>query len=95
MTAASADLNLIRAAAGLAPIDLATMTASEQIDALLYERRSSLLFEGGHRWIDMRRYGRLADLAADDQVAGLQLPSLFPFPVGECDARVPPPSSGC
>ncbi len=95
LTAANADLNLIRSAAGLAPIDLAAMTPTQRIDALLYERRYSLLFEGGHRWIDMRRYGRLADLAADDQVSGLQLPALFPFPVQECDARVPPPSQGC
>ncbi len=95
LTAANTDLNLIRAAAGLAAIDLAAMTPTEQIDALLYERRYSLLYEGGHRWIDMRRYGRLADLGADDQVAGLPVHALFPFPVGECDARVPPPSQGC
>ncbi len=95
LTAANDDLNLIRGAAGLAPIDLSTMTPTERIDALLYERRFSLLFEGGHRWIDMRRYGRLADLAADDQVAGLPVHGVFPFPVLECDARVPPPSPGC
>ncbi len=94
LTAANDDLNLIRAAAGLAPIDLAAMTAGQRIDALLYERRYSLLFEGGHRWIDMRRYGRLDALAADDQVPNLRIHSVFPFPVSECDARVPAPS-GC
>ena len=96
LTAANTDLNLIRTAAGLASIDLAAMTATQRIDALLYERRYSLLFEGGHRWIDTRRYDRLADLLADDQVAGLRIHALFPFPVGECDARAAsPPSSGC
>ena len=29
------------------------------MNALLHERLYSLLYEGGHRWIDMRRYGRL------------------------------------
>ena len=32
---------------------------------LLYNKRYSLLFEGGHRWIDCRRYGRLATSELD------------------------------
>lgn len=35
------------------------------IDQVLFERRYSLWFEGGHRWIDARRYGRLDDLPLD------------------------------
>ena len=31
-------------------------------EALLYERTYSLLFEGGHRWVDYRRFGMLAQL---------------------------------
>ena len=61
---ASADLNILRGAAGLANIDLSTMTATQRDDELLYNRRYSLLFEG-HRWIDMRRYDRLSDLLLD------------------------------
>lgn len=91
LTSATADINLIRAAAGLAPIDLATMTATERIDELLYNRRYSLLFEG-HRWIDMRRYGRLGDLLLNQ---ALRVHARFPFPQTECNARVPPPSEGC
>src|SRR5256885_2729238 len=34
------------------------------LDELLYNRRLSLLFEG-HRWIDMRRFGRLNQLTLD------------------------------
>ena len=37
-------------------------TDSEFIDALLYERLYSLMWEGGHRWADNRRFGRLATL---------------------------------
>ncbi len=83
---ASADLNILRGAAGLANIDLSTMTATGRIDELLYNRRYSLLFEG-HRWIDMRRYGRLSDLLLD---SSLRVHARFPFPQSECNARVPP-----
>ena len=88
---ASADLNILRGAAGLANIDLSTMTVLERDDELLYNRRYSLLFEG-HRWIDMRRYGRLDDLRLN---SSLRVHARFPFPQSECNARVPPPSQGC
>ncbi|HSM17091.1 MAG TPA: hypothetical protein VK845_08885, partial [Gemmatimonadales bacterium] len=63
------------------------------LDELLYNKRYSLLFEGGHRWIDLRRYGKLGELPRD-------LPThtvfdRYPFPIAECDARVPTPSQGC
>ncbi len=88
---ATADLNIIRNAAGLADTDLAPMTADQRIDELLYNRRYSLLFEG-HRWLDMRRHGRLADLLLDPS---LRVHARFPVPQSECNARVPPPSQGC
>lgn len=56
---AMSDLNFVRTTSGgLDPI--ATPAGDEAfIDALLYERLFSLLFEGGFRWIDMRRFDRL------------------------------------
>ena len=64
---ALADLNLVRqGSGGLDPITQATwdgMTETQQVDAVLYERRFSLLFEGGHRWIDWRRLNRLDQIA--------------------------------
>jgi hypothetical protein len=58
---AEPDLNRIRAAAGLSPVDLSAATA---LDRLLYERRYSLFLEG-HRWVDLRRYERLDTLPLD------------------------------
>ena len=55
------------------------------IDALLYERRYSLLYEWGHRWIDMRRYGRLNQLAIDRP--GDLVYTTFPIPTDEVLAR--------
>jgi len=62
---ATDDINLVRTTAGrLAPIAVPA-TPDAALDALLYEKRYSLLYEGGHRWIDMRHYGRLASLPID------------------------------
>lgn len=81
---ATADLNLIRTrAGGLEPI-AQPATDAEFITALLRERRYSLLFEG-HRWIDVRRFGRLDVLPLDLSTHTLQ--SSFPIPEPECLAR--------
>ncbi len=88
--AAVAELNLVRTNSGkLAALDPATITDDTAfISALLYERRFSLLFEGGHRWIDLRRFGRSL-LTADE---AMQMPThtqnvRYPVPQPECDAR--------
>ena len=87
------DINVVRVAAGgLAPI-VAFASPAEALDELLYNRRYSLLFEGGHSWIDAQRYGRLGTLPQD-------LPEhrrfqKFPFPIDECLARAAPPATGC
>jgi hypothetical protein len=67
-------------------------TDAQFIDALLYERRYSLLFEGGHRWIDNRRFGRLGTLPK-----ALPAHVVYPrflLPDDECVARTPTPA-GC
>lgn len=85
--AALEDLNLVRTASGgLDP--LADLDETNAIDALLYERRYSLLFEGGHRWIDVRRHNRLDDLLASDEAGNeLKTHAAFPLPSDECNAR--------
>jgi hypothetical protein len=59
----------------------------------LYNKRYSLLFEGGHRWIDLRRYGRLNTLPKD--LPTHHIFSRMPFPRNDCLARNPEPSQGC
>ncbi len=60
--AALSALNIIRTGNGLDPVTLST--DDELTDELLEQRRFSLFFEG-HRWVDMRRYGRLGQLPLD------------------------------
>lgn len=73
------DLNLIRAAAGLAPYSGATDQASLTAE-MLNQRRYSLFAEG-HRWIDMRRYGMLDQIETDDPAEIVW--EAFPIPANE------------
>jgi hypothetical protein len=83
---ALADLNFVRTNSGkLAPIAMpATTTAF--VDALLYERRYSLLYEGGHRWMDMRRFDRLGAFNNYPRTGDKSI-TYFPVPFTECLAR--------
>ena len=81
---AKADINFIRTNSG----GLAAKTglnASNILDELLLQKRYSLLFEGGHRWIDARRYGKLGTLPID--LPGQRVQTAFPIPTTETDAR--------
>ena len=74
------DINVIRNAAGLDDYEGDTDTGA-LIDEVLRQRRYQLFAEG-HRWIDLRRYGRLGTLPIDrpnDNVFDR-------FPVPEADA---------
>lgn len=87
------DINFIRTnSGGLAPRG-AFLNQSDFVTELLKQRRYSLLFEGGHRWIDARRFGLLTTLPK--ALPTHTIPSRFPFPEAECLARVPAPSQGC
>ena len=88
--AALADINTVRTVSGgLQPIALATwqgMTREQRVTELLYNRRYSLIWEWGHRWVDMRRFDRL------DQLKGPRGPGdrvfdKVPFPDSECIQR--------
>jgi hypothetical protein len=82
--AAIAELNLVRVqSGGLAPL-VGPLSRTQFVDALLYERRYSLLFEG-HRWIDVRRFNRMEDLPLDDP--GYVRNVRYPIPLPECNAR--------
>jgi hypothetical protein len=81
------DLNNVRQNSGLLPPSTLTIASSDAafVAALLYERRYSLLWEQGTRWIDARRFGLLATIPPD--VANGNVPEMMPVPSTECDAR--------
>jgi hypothetical protein len=77
---AEAAIDAVRAVAGLGPIGAGNVDE----DQIIYERRYSLFGEA-HRWIDMRRFGRLDDINQDYDRAGdlSPVPSQFPIPQNE------------
>src|SRR3989440_256368 len=79
---AIADIDLIRVqSGGLAASS--GLNAGNILDELLKQKRYSLLFEGGHRWIDLRRYGRLdASHVAIDTTTDV-IHAAFPIPLTE------------
>jgi hypothetical protein len=84
--AALADLNIVRTTSGkLAPL-ASLPSGSAGLDAIMYEKHLSLLFEGT-RWVDMRRWGRLNQLPID--TPGMFVAKVMPIPQPECDARRP------
>lgn len=87
--AATSDLNATRQGSGnLAPL-APGLSADSLLTDLLYERRYSLMWEQGTRWIDARRYGLLLSTipANPPPLTGGHVPSVMPVPESECQAR--------
>ncbi|TMA28514.1 MAG: RagB/SusD family nutrient uptake outer membrane protein [Deltaproteobacteria bacterium] len=89
VAAAILDIDYIRQNSGGVPAS-AGLNSSNLLDELLKQKRYSLLFEGGHRWIDARRYGRANGPVATlpiDQPSIQHVQTAFPIPQSEVDAR--------
>jgi hypothetical protein len=61
-------INRIRTSYGLG-VYAGPVTSTSLIDEILKQRRYSLFWEG-HRWFDMRRYNRLADIKPSGTISG-------------------------
>lgn len=72
-------INVVRNAAGLGDYAGAT-TPAALVDEILFQRRYSLFGES-HRWVDMRRFGRLSELPNDR--ATDNVPAAVPIPANE------------
>jgi starch-binding outer membrane protein, SusD/RagB family len=81
LAAALPDINFIRTTSGGLAALGAFSSQANALTALLYEKRYSLLWEG-HRWADVRRYGRLSDLPLD--LANHFRAKVQPVPQAEC-----------
>lgn len=90
---ALADINFIRTTSGGLAARGAFANATDFIDELLRQRRYSLMFEGGHRWIDSRRFNRLATLPKALPTHNVH--TRFPFTEAECLARAENKPAGC
>lgn len=83
--AALADVNSVRANYGLPATAFADRTSA--INAILYEKRFSLLFEGPQRLVDLRAYSRLSAAFFRQEFTTDPFNKAFPIPKAEADAR--------
>ena len=72
------DLNSIRNRAGLVDWTMAEVTDIEQ--AVLDERRRELFSEWGHRWLDLRRFGKIDEVLGQKKPAWQPHAKLLPIP---------------
>ncbi|HVD60890.1 MAG TPA: RagB/SusD family nutrient uptake outer membrane protein, partial [Gemmatimonadaceae bacterium] len=86
------DINFIRTTSGKLAARGAFASDNDFRNELLYQRRYSLMFEW-HRWIDVRRFGLLSTLPK--ALPTHNIFTRFPFPEGECLARLPNKPAGC
>ena len=81
--AARSDINIIRTRAGLTPIT--TNNTQELMNALEKERRAEFFAEDGHRWFDLKRWGRAAAVLGPLKPQWSINDLLFPIPQLELD----------
>ncbi len=79
------DINDVRTNYGLAPVVPVDKTTA--INAVLYEKRYSLLFEGPQRFDDLREYGRLNATYLRKETTTDPFNAALPITRGELDAR--------
>jgi starch-binding outer membrane protein, SusD/RagB family len=90
------DINLIRTTSGgltaLPGTFATTAPDSAFLNEILYEKRYSLVWEGGHTWLDLRHYGLLQTLPKDQP--NHHIFQIMPYPIADCQGRNPKPP-GC
>jgi starch-binding outer membrane protein, SusD/RagB family len=87
--AAVPDIDLVRTTSGGLPAYSGVVDQPSMLAELLYNKRYSLMYEGGHSWIDYRRYGLTSTLAGFDRVGpppDVIFPTL-PIPTAELQPR--------
>jgi hypothetical protein len=83
------DLNLVRQTSGLLGPYAGAVDQPSLINELLYNKRYSLMYEGGHSWIDYRRYNLTSALQSIDRPGpppDVIFPTL-PIPTAETQPR--------
>jgi starch-binding outer membrane protein, SusD/RagB family len=81
LTASAEDVNAIRSRAGLPPIIITDKT--NLLMAIEQERRVELFSENGHRWLDLKRTGRLDAVIGTGKPNWQPTDALFPIPQTE------------
>jgi len=76
--AALADLNVVRARAGLAAVTVSSPAAA--LTAIMHERQIELFTEWGNRWYDLKRTGTATAVLSSEKTAWQANAELYPVP---------------
>jgi hypothetical protein len=87
LVSATNDINYVHTSGGGLTAYLPFTSAKAAIDAVLYEKRYSLLLESAHRLVDLRAYNRLNAANLKAEVSGDVYTAALPIPKTEVDAR--------
>ncbi|WP_316787790.1 RagB/SusD family nutrient uptake outer membrane protein [Pedobacter frigoris] len=80
------NLNIIRKRAGLNDLSK-TLTSSQCIDAVAQERKAELFVEFGHRWLDLKRTGKLNEVVGALKPTWKPTADLWPIPLDQINAN--------
>jgi hypothetical protein len=86
--AALADLNIVRARAGLNPSTADPANQAAVLSAIQHERQVELFTEWGNRWFDLNRTGTAAAVLGAEKGGWQANDSLYPVPQPELQADV-------
>lgn len=85
ITGSQEDLNRIRNRSGLANITANTL--SLLLSAIEQERRIELMMEWGHRWLDLKRTGRVNGIISSLKSSWQPTDALYPIPKYELETN--------
>jgi hypothetical protein len=78
--AALADVNAVRARAGLTASTADPNSKTEVLNAIMHERQIELFTEWGHRWYDLKRTGMAGTVLAAEKTGWNTNSALYPVP---------------
>jgi starch-binding outer membrane protein, SusD/RagB family len=85
LTGAAADLDTVRARAGLGPSSASA--GDDLLTAIFRERRVELCFEWGQRWFDLKRTGQASSVLGALKPAWRNTDTLYPIPISQLQAN--------
>jgi len=83
------DIDLVRTTSGGLPAYSGAVDQLSLLAEVLYNKRYSLMYEGGHSWVDYRRYGLTGALAGFDRIGPPPdvIFATLPIPTAELQPR--------
>jgi hypothetical protein len=80
LSGALADVNIIRARAGLAGSTANVTSQTAVLAAVMHERQTELCFEWGNRWFDLKRTGTAGTVLTAEKTGWQSYDTLYPLP---------------